>query len=245
LLVGSVVAGGGEACQLFAPDFNSVIALEVIIDSTVEQMDTLRGRAILHTAGGDTTTADSAGTQVYWTSFDAETLAVVDSTRGIFIGVDSGITTVEAYSGNLRSAPIPIHVLAAADTLVVLSALEDTVPVGTGDSLSDSLAVEVADTMTIAPGVDSLSPLYPRPVTFALTPAPLGAATVLVTSDTTHTGATLDTVYTDAAGIAAIQVRYLGGGTLPDSVVVTAQATRAVGTPLAGSPISFVVHLTP
>jgi hypothetical protein len=243
LLVGSIIAGVGEACRLFAPDFNSPIALEVSIDSTVEQADTLRGRAILHTAGGDTTTADSTGTRVYWETFAAETLAVVDSTRGVFIGVDSGITTIEAYSGNLRTAPISIHVTAAADTLVALSALGDTVSVGTGDSLSDSLEVEVADTVT--PGVIEVPGLAHRRVAFTLTPVPLGPAVVLVTSDTTHAGALLDTVYTDSTGLAAVQVRYGGGGTLPDSIVVTAQARRAVGTPVAGSPVSFVVHLTP
>ena len=49
----------------------------------------------------------------------------------------------------------------------------------------------------------------------------------------------------NASGIAAVIVRYLGGGALPDSVVVIASAHRAVGTAVPGSPITFVVQLEP
>ena len=92
---------------------------------------------------------------------------------------------------------------------------------------------------------NSLQPLTNRPVSFTMTPAPSGAAAALVLSDTTRSGATLDTLRTNGSGLAAIQVRYLGGGTLPDSIVVTVQARRAVGTAVPGSPITFVVYLTP
>jgi hypothetical protein len=242
LVVGLVVAGGEEACKLFAPDLSNVIALQVVVDDTVEQFDTLRARALLQTAGGDT-----SGAPVYWESLDTTILAVLDSTTGLYAGVLPGATDLEAWSGNLRSAPIPIIVTPLADTLVAMSASADTVSAGSGDSVSDSLQVVVADTTTIPPATSpsATPPLAGRPVTFSLTPAALGAATTLVTTDTTHTGAALDTVLTNSAGIAAIQVRYLGGGTLPDSVVVTARAQRAIGTAVPGSPLTFVVYLVP
>ncbi|HXQ29364.1 MAG TPA: hypothetical protein VN848_08850 [Gemmatimonadales bacterium] len=229
---------------MFAPDLSRVIALEVVVNDSVEATDTLRARAILHTAGGDSFPGDTLGAVVYWASFDTTVLAVVDSTRGTFTGRGSGTTNLQAWMGSLRSAPILITVTAAADTLVALSPLVDTVSVGSGDSLSDSLEVEVAS-ITVASNPPTVAGLVGRPVTFALTGAPPGAGAVLVTSDTTHTGVTVDTLSTNSSGLAAIQVRYLGGGTLPDSIVVTARAQRAVGTPLAGSPVSFVVHLAP
>ncbi len=172
---------------------------------------------------------------------------MVDSTTGrVLSDGPAGRTDLEAWSGNLRSAPIPITVTPVADTLLATNASADTVSAGSGNLVSDSLQVLVAETATTPPAPASVGPpLAGRPVTFTLTPAVLGAATTLVTTDTTHTGAALDTVLTDSAGIAAIQVRYLGGGMLPDSVVVTARAQRAIGTAVPGSPLTFVVYLVP
>jgi hypothetical protein len=243
-VAGSVIAGAGEACQLFAPDLSRVIALEIVVDSTVDLGDTLRARAILHTAGGDSTPGDSGGTVVYWASFDPNTLAVVDSARGVFLGRAVGPTSLQAWSGNLRSAPIAVDVRTPADSLFATNAAAvDTIAVGAGDSLSDSLTVEVADAVTAPPSAPTPSGLAFRPVSFALTPA--SAAALLVTSDTTRTGAMSETLLTSPGGVAAVKVRYFGGATLPDSFVVTASAQRGDGTPVPGSPITFVVYVTP
>jgi len=113
------------------------------------------------------------------------------------------------------------------------------------DSLSDSLKVEVADTIESASGGDSLTvALTGRPVVYAITdPASAGPVT-LVSDDSTRTLVTTDTVATGAAGIAFVQVRLLGPS-VPDSVVVKAIARRAVGDTVPGSPVTFVVRFQP
>jgi len=112
------------------------------------------------------------------------------------------------------------------------------------DSVSDSLTVEVADTIKSASGGDSLTvALAGRPVVYAITyPATSGPVT-LVTNDSTHGLVTTDTVATGAAGIAFVQVRFLAP--VPDSVVVTAIARRAVRDTVPGSPVTFVVRFRP
>ncbi len=230
---------GEGACGTLGTDLNRVIEIDVVVDSAVEEADTARGRAVALSAGGDTVAA-----AFVWGSLDPAFLAVADSANGVFVGKQPGTARLQARTGDLRSNPISIHVTAAADTITAATATHDTISV-TGpapDSLSDSLAVLLQDTVTTpTPAV----PLANRPVTFAITSAPSGLIATLVTDDTTHSGSTIDTVRTSAAGIASVKVRYLGGGTLPDSVVVTARARRAVGTEVPGSPITFVVRLQP
>jgi hypothetical protein len=236
LVVGGVVEGWG--CAKLGTDLTQVIALSVVVDSTVEATDTLRAHAVAFTAGGDSVTAP-----IVWASLDTALLGVVDSTTGVFVGRAAGIARVQARTGSLRSNPIALRVTAAADTVAATTATADTVVVSTPDSLSDSLALVVEDTVTNP--APTAVPLANRPVAFAIASAPAGATVTLVTNDTTHAITAVDTVRTSAAGIAGVRVRYLGGGTLPDSVVVTASARRAVGTVVPGSPITFVVRLAP
>ncbi len=231
---------GEGACGTLGTDLNRVIEIDIVVDSAVEEADTARGRAVALSAGGDTVAA-----AFVWGSLDPAFLAVADSANGVFVGKQRGTARLQARTGDLRSNPISIDVTAAADTVTAATATHDTISVTgpTPDSLSDSLAVLLQDTVTTpTPAV----PLANRPVTFAITSAPMnGGTAALVPDDTTHSGSTIDTVRTSAAGIASVKVRYLGGGTLPDSVVVTARARRAVGTEVPGSPITFVVQLEP
>jgi hypothetical protein len=233
------VAGGG-ACGSLGADLNQVIALEVTPDSQVEEADTLREHAVALTGRGDSVSAI-----IYWASFNANTLAVVDSGKGVFVGRQPGSTDIQARTGDLRSNPQPILVTAAADTLTAARPTHDTVSIAPAahDSLSDSLSVVLADTITNPP---TTIPLANRPVTFVVSYQPPGSTVTLVTADSVHLpGVTLDTVRTSSAGVAAVKVRYFGGGTLPDSVVVIAAARRAVGTVVRGSPVTFVVELQP
>ena len=64
-----------------------------------------------------------------------------------------------------------------------------------------------------------------------------------MTSDTARAPVAADTV-TTTVGIAAVKLRLLDGPP-PDSAVVTANAHRAVGTLVAGSPVTFVVRFLP
>ena len=232
---------GEGACGTLGTDLNRVIEIDIEVDSAVEEADTARGRAVALSAGGDTVAA-----AFVWGSLDPAFLAVADSANGVFVGKQRGTARLQARTGDLRSNPISIDVTAAADTVTAARATHDTISVTgpTPDSLSDSLAVLLQDTVTTP--TPTAVPLANRPVTFAITSAPMnGGTAALVPDDTTHSGSTIDTVRTSAAGIASVKVRYLGGGTLPDSVVVTARARRAVGTEVPGSPITFVVQLEP
>ena len=231
---------GEGACGTLGTDLNRVIEIDIVVDSAVEEADTARGRAVALSAGGDTVAATFV-----WGSLDPAFLAVADSANGVFVGKQPGTARLQARTGDLRSNPISIHVTFAADTVTAATATHDTISVTgpTPDSLSDSLAVLLQDTVTTR--TPTAVPLANRLVTFAITYAPSGVIATLVTDDTTHSGSTIDTVHTSAAGIASVKVRYLGGGTLPDSVVVTARARRAVGTEVPGSPITFVVRLQP
>ena len=101
------------ACRI-NPDLDAVIQLTVVVADSVEVADTLRARATAGTARGDTVPTSSV-----WTSFDTTTLAVADSSAGVFIGRQVGITSIQvrtkiqASTDSLRSNPIPIHVTAA------------------------------------------------------------------------------------------------------------------------------------
>jgi len=235
----AAVVGAG-ACDALQPNLNRVIALALTVGDSVETGDTLRAHAVAVTAGGDSSTGG-----VHWASFDTTVLAVPDSTMGTFVGVRAGTTSIQAHTGGLLSNPIAITVTPAADTLALASTAFDTISVTARDSVSDSLAVTVADTMSNAPNPPTLTPLAGRLVSFAVVRTPPGATVTLITADTAHALATTTTVATGTDGLAAVQVRYLGGAALPDSVVVAATATRANGTVLAGSPVTFVIQLTP
>src|SRR5437870_3444296 len=190
---------------------------------------------------------DSVAATVVWATADtAPILTVLDSLTGWTLVNRTGQTgRLVARSDRLVSNPLSIRTLAAADTLfTTLVSTVDTVTLS-ADSVSDSLTVEVADTIKSSSGGDSLTvALAGRPVVYAITyPATSGPVT-LVTNDSTHGLVTTDTVATGASGIAFVQVRLLGAP-VPDSVVVAAIARRAVGDTVPGSPVTFVVRFRP
>jgi hypothetical protein len=223
------------------PDLGQVIALDIAAPDSLEEYDTLLPRARALDGRGD-----PVAVPVFWTTLDTAVLAVLDSTTGRTVVRRPGPTPgrLQARAGALISNPFAVRALAAADTLFAAGPTADTVSVAT-DSLSVPLVVELADTIAAAGGGDSLTvPLAGRPVIYAvLVPAPPGPVT-LVTSDSARALVTADTVITGPAGTAAVRVRWLGPA-LPDSVVVTASAHRAVGTAVPGSPVIFVVRFAP
>jgi hypothetical protein len=218
-----------------------VIALEVAAPDSLEEYDTLLPRARALDGRGD-----PVAVPVVWTTLDTAVLAVLDSASGRTVVRRPAPTPgrLQARAGGLVSNPLPVRALAAADTLFAAGPTADTVTVST-DSLSAALTVELADTITAAGGGDSLTvPLAGRPVIYAVAaPATPGPVT-LVTRDSARALVTTDTVTTGAAGTASVRLRWLGPA-LPDSVVVTASAHRAVGTAVPGSPVIFVVRFAP
>jgi len=235
-----LVLVAAAACGKFGPgDLSRTIALEVTAPDSLEEYDTVTPHARLLDGRGDSV----AGTIVWSLPDSADTVALrlIDTTTGRITVNHTGLTgRLLASAGPFVGNPVSIRTLAAADTLF---ATVDTVSLA-ADSVSDSLQVEVADTIPSSSGADSTVGLAGRPVVYAITdPASPGPAT-LVTNDSTHTLVTMDTVTTGVTGIAFVKVRLLGPS-VPDSVVVKAIARRAVGDTVPGSPVTFVVRFQP
>jgi len=232
------------ACGKFGPgDLSRTIALDVAAPDSLEEYDSVTPRARLLDGHGD-----SVAATIVWSlpdSADTVALKLIDATTGRITVNHTGLTgRLLARAGSFVGNPVSIRTLAAADTLFAARPVRDSVSVMATDSLSDSLQVELADTVKSSTGGDSLPvPLAGRPVVYAITYSGTGGSVGLVTSDTTRTGVTTDTVATASSGIAFVKVRLRGP--LPDSVVVTASARRAVGTPVPGSPVTFVVRFRP
>lgn len=213
-----------------------MVALDVAAPDSLEEADTLRPHARALDGRGD-----SVAATIYWATLDTAFLFVVDSASGETVAKKPGSGRLQARVGNLRSTTLTIRLLPAADSVSAAGPLRDTVVASAPDSLSDSLAVLLQDTVTTPPAA---VPLAGRPVVFAVT-YPVGSTAVtLATSDTARAFVAVDTVLTKSTGIAAVRVRLLSGPP-PDSVVVTAQARRAVGAPVPGSPVTFVVEFRP
>jgi len=231
----ALALAAAAACGKLGPDFNQVVAIEVAALDSVEELDTLRPQARALDGRGD-----AVSTAITWATVDtAAFLEVVDPTTGVTAAELPGTGHLQARVGGLRSNLLSVRVLPAADTVFAPGPTTTTVILSAPDSLSDSLGVLLQDTTATGP-----VNLTGRPIVFTLTtyPAGTGPAT-LVTSPTSYVLVTTDTVAT-SAGLAAVQVRILPG-TPPDQVVVQATATRAVGTPVLGSPVSFVVVVQP
>lgn len=230
------------ACNKFGPgDLNHVIAIEVRAPDSLEQYDSLIPHARVLDGHGDSV----AATIVWATADSAPILTILDSLTGRTVVNRTGQTgRLLARSDGFVSNPVAIRTLAAADALFPTAATVDTVALA-ADSVSDSLRVQLVDSIKSASGGDSLAVgLSGRPVVYAITaPASSGPVT-LVTDDSAHSLVTTDTVTTGASGIAFVKVRLLGPS-VPDSVVVRAMARRAVGDTVPGSPVTFVVRFEP
>jgi len=236
------VVATAVACSKLGTDLNQVIAIVTAAPDSLEEYDTLvPGAAALNGAG------DTVPATILWTSLDSVLTVLNDTTGKTVVSHTRQTGRLQAHLGNLFSNPIAIRTLAAADTLFATGVIADTVTLSATtppDSLSDSLQVELADTIESSAGADSLTvPLAGRPVVYAITYANPGAAT-LVKTDTAHALVTLDTVTTGANGVAFVKVRLLADA-LPDSIVVTARARRAIGDSVPGSPVTFFVRFQP
>jgi hypothetical protein len=228
------VLSAAVACGELGPDFDRVVALEVSTPDSLEQLDTLRPRARALNGRGD-----SVAATILWVTLDTARLTVVNETTGKLVGRQPGADArVQARAGNLRSNLILIDVLAAADTLFATGPTAHTVTVSTPDSLSDSLSVQLNDSTASGPGLPG------RPVVWGITAPTEAGPVTLVTNDTARGLVTVDTVATNASGVAAIRVRLIADPR-PDSAIVEARAQRAVGTTISGSPVKFVVRFQP
>lgn len=198
------------------------MAIEIVLPDSgrVELTDIFRpsGRA-LNGLG------DSVQAQLYWSSLDT-TLAVLDSATGVSIATAVGTARLQARTGNLFSNPQAVSVLARLDSIRAVGTTRDTFFV-TADSLSDSLRVQAYALGGIPAN---------RRVVYALTIYPDSGSVITLRPN--------DTVFTNSAGLAATRVR-LQGGTVPDSIVVTATMRHVNGTLVSDSLLTFVVEFRP
>jgi len=237
------VVAAAAGCGAFGPpDLNRVIAIEITAPDSLEELVTL----VPHARALDGH-LDSVPATFIWSTLDTAVLTVLDSTTGRTVVNHAGNTgRLLVRTGSMFSNPVVIRALAAADTVYPTPAtrVADTVHLSV-DSLSDSLAVLIADIIDSTSGGNSLTvPLAGRPVAYSITFPTVPGPVTLVTSDTAHTLVTGDTVSSGSLGIASVKLRLIAGP-VPDSVLVTASAHRAVGTPVPGSPVTFVVRFLP
>lgn len=221
------------ACKINT-DVNQVVAIEIVLPDSgrVEVTDTFRptGRAL--NGLGDSV----GGQQLYWTSLDTAIIAVLDSTTGATITKSVGVGRLLARVGNLLSNPQNVTVLARLDSMNALSATRDTIAlapdsVGKVDSLSSPLQIAAFATGGVPSG---------RRVVYTATTFPASDSLVTFVPNVVLTSATS----TSALGSTQLAVRF-HAGTPPDSVLVSATMKRPNGTPIPGSPVSFVVVITP
>jgi len=245
LIAAAAVAVAAAACSLVGIDFDAVIAVEVTVPDSgrVEEGDTLLLRARALNARGDSV----PGAVFVWEQIDTGKISL-DPATGRVIGLTpTGAVRVRARHENLPSNPISLAVLAAADTIQPepAGAIRDTIFASVpADSLSAPLQAKLLDLTTTPPPAAPV-PLGNRPVTFSLTLFPggnTGARLVVAAADT---GVTQLAVKTATTGIAAVRVKLRAGQTAPDSAVVTAVATRANGSSVPGSPVTFTVVRQP
>jgi hypothetical protein len=237
------VVAAAAACGRLGPDLSPVIAIATAVPDSLEEDDTLIARATALDGAGNVVQAT-----IHWTSLDSVLKVLLPDTAGWTVVSRPGLVgRLQASVGTLLSNPLTIRTFAAADSLFIAGRGADTVSLAViTDSLSRALTVEVADTVvTGTPPLTSIVPLAGRQVVFTLAYERMGDSVTLITTDTlAHARVTVDTVASDASGLAAVRVRFLGG-TLPDTARVTASATRARGLPAPGSPATLVVTFQP
>jgi hypothetical protein len=206
------------------------VAIEFVTSQTpplrLEEFDTVMIGVRVRNRSGDTI----PGVAVRLLSLNPDTVAIDSAPLGL-IGVQPGPGKVLAFAGSLASDPMNVKVVRAPDSLGVVGPSPDTV--AAADSVSDSLKVGLFDLRTNPGQPVALDSGYT--VSFVIVYPPAGSAT-LGNDSLSHVAVTRGT------GTAAVVVRRQGAPLLPDSVVVEASATRAVGTPVAGSPVQLVVR---
>jgi len=172
---------------------------------------------------------------VFWGALDTAVVAVVDTESGATWGKQVGSGRIQARVGTLRSNSVTLVVRPGLDSIKGDGDLRDTVTISSTprDTLSDSLRIRVFVQRPAA--LTDAQTLIRRRVTLQLTIFPGAGSSVTFVPD--------DTVFTNAGGIAVVQVRWDAGG-LPDSVRVTARSTRHDGTSVPGD-VNFVVEFRP
>jgi hypothetical protein len=222
-------------CTSFTSDASAPIAIEFVTSQApplrLEELDTIVVGVRVRNRAGDTI----PGVSVRLASLNPDTVAIDSADLGL-IGLRPGPAKVVAFAGSLASDPLLVSVVRAPDSLALVGPSPDTA--FATDTASDSLKAALLDLRTNPAQPTALGSGYL--VTFSIAYpvfADLTAATVTLGNDSLS-----QVTKTGPAGTAAVIVRRQGPPPQPDSVVVEASATRAVGTAVAGSPVRFIVR---
>jgi hypothetical protein len=217
-------------CTSLTGDADTPVAIEFVTSQApplrLEELDTLLVGVRVRNRAGDTI-PDAV---VHLASLTPDTVAIDSADLGL-IGVQPGPGRVVALAGSLASDPLHVTVVRAPDSLVLAGPSPDTVAVQ--DTVSDSLKAGVLDLRTNPGQPLALGAGYR--ISFAIVYPAAGSATL-------GNDSLSQVAVTGASGTAAVIVRRQGAPLLPDSVVVEARASRAVGAPVAGSPVQFIVR---
>jgi Bacterial Ig-like domain (group 2) len=161
--------------------------------------------------------------------WQSSTAAVTVDGAGLVTGVQPGEANVQAFSGNLPSEPVPFDVVARADTIIVVGATVDTLPI-----------VEPPPTDTLTVRLETFTPAGPvsgGSVIFEITsPAP-GATPVVQLAG----GVQSDTVTTASDGTASVIFGAVSAQVPPDTAIVQVRAERISGGAVPGSGQRFIV----
>jgi hypothetical protein len=197
---------------------------------SVEESDTLPLVVRVLDRAGDSVT----GAVVTLIVLDTAALRVDSAGVGVIGRVPATAARVVAFSGALRSDPLSIRVLAAADSIGATGVVALTV--AAADSQSGPLATAVLDLTTTT---GQAAPLSSRPVRYSIVfPVfvDLSSATAVLGNDSLDA-----TVLTATGGTTSVVVKRRGAAQ-PDSAVVLASAVRGTGATVTGSPVRFVVR---
>lgn len=210
-------------CSDLTEGEGGVVELEVRVPAvtTVEV-----GEAVQLSATALDRDGNPVNVPITWRSSDP-TLAVDETGR--VIGVAPGSGQVQAFAGSLASGPVPLTVIARADTLVL-----------SGDSVV-TVAPEAVTSAPLVMQVRSFSPPDPlasRPVVYAVTsPADVGARSVELPG-----GVLVDTVLTGTDGLTSgLTLNRVAGVPSPDTAIVVLRSYRTSGADIPGSGQRFIV----
>jgi hypothetical protein len=228
------------ACGNILADFDRVVAIDLIgpLNRTVEEGDTLQLSAHAINATGEV----APDAVIIWEVIDTGTVGFsLDPATGVVTGTGAGVGRVQARIEELRTGPVVITGLAAADTLFATS--DTLVLVDSAAAASPALAVRVADLTSSPPDTLALAGQDVHFRTVEPEPGTPAADGFFLAQSETDPGDDphLYVATTGADGGTSIVARR-SGETQPDSAIVHAVLVTAVGDTVPGSPIRFLIR---
>jgi hypothetical protein len=219
------IALAAIGCSNLPSAAGGIVALEVRLASpaALEQNDTLT----LHARALDEN-GDSVATAVYWRTLDDTLVTLVDSIGIVTTTKTSGSPRLQAHAGSLRSEIVTLTIRPRSDTLALTVA--DTITVPPGENASDTLGAAVRSNNP-AGGVAGTSIRFEVTDTVAANGKIEFSNGLLVLRATTGS---------DGTPATAVTLRRIGVGQ-PATVQVQVSATRPSGAPVPGSGQLFTI----